>query len=129
MKIVRLGMTETELLFLTYVIQYQNSQVPPEIKKQISSFIMSMVNWLYTTSGYYDKTVNGSHFNFDITSLNSNYFKFIEQLTISVKGCEQTQIYLHDGLPMKLFNQFKEDFIKQYDIKTIIKILNKIITQ
>jgi hypothetical protein len=120
MKIVRLGMTETELLFLTYVIRYQRAFIPPNIKPQISKFIMSMVNWLYTTSGYYDKSVKGNYFNFDVTALNQNYLKYLEHLEISVAGCEQTQIYLHDGLPMSLFEHFKEGFISHFKIKNLV---------
>ena len=56
MKIVRLGMTETTLLFLTFVSR--NYKLEPQIKKNISHIIMNMVNWLYSTSGYYDKSVS-----------------------------------------------------------------------
>ena len=45
MKIVRLGMTETSLLFLTFVSR--NYELDPTIKKHISQMILSMVNWLY----------------------------------------------------------------------------------
>jgi hypothetical protein len=68
MKIVRLGMTETSLLFLTFVSR--NYKLEPQIKQHISRIIMSMVNWLYSTSGYYDKSVVGSNFNFDVKALN-----------------------------------------------------------
>ena len=120
MKIVRLGMTETELLFLTYLIRHQSASINPDIKKQISKFIMSMVNWLYTTSGYYDKSVKGSYFNFDVTALNPNYVKYLEHLAVSVVGCEETQIYVHDGLPMSLFNHFKDDFVKHFGITNLV---------
>jgi hypothetical protein len=120
MKIVRLGMTETELLFLTYVIRYHSGILPPDIKKTISKFILSMVNWLYSTSGYYDKTVKGSYFDFDITALNKNYINYLKHLATSVADCEQTQIYIHDGQPMELFDYFKNDFIKHFGIKNLV---------
>jgi hypothetical protein len=120
MKIVRLGMTETELIFLTYIIRYQGDKIPPEIKKHISKFILNMVNWLYTTSGYYDKSVKGDYFNFDVTAINKNYTKYLEHLAISVEGCEQTQIYVHDGLPMQLFHHFKEEFSKHFNISNLV---------
>ena len=120
MKIIRLGMTETELLFLTYVIRYQGASITKDIKTHISKFIMNMVNWLYTTSGYYDKSVNGAYFNFDAKALNSNYIKYIEHLAISVKNCEQTQIYIHDGLPMSLFVYFKDAFIEHFGITNLV---------
>lgn len=121
MKIVRLGMTETSLIFLTFLSR--NVNLEPEIKKKISRIIMSMINWLYSTSGYYDKSVKGNHFNFDVKSINSNYFKFINHLEEAVGNCEITQIFVHEGFVMSLLNMYKNDFIKKYNI-TNLKILN-----
>jgi hypothetical protein len=121
MKIVRLGMTETSLLFLTFVSR--NYNLDSETKKMISRIIMSMVNWLYTTSGYYDKTVVGNHFNFDVKALNSNYFKFINHLEESVGNCEITQFFVHEGFVMGLLNMYCEDFKQKYNIKNLT-ILN-----
>jgi hypothetical protein len=120
MKIVRLGMTETELVFLTYVIRYHGDNIPSDIKKHISKFILNMVNWLYTTSGYYDKSVKGTYFDFDVTAINKNYIKYLEHLSISIANCEQTQIYLHDGLPMELFQYFGSAFEKHFNITTLV---------
>lgn len=114
MKIVRLGMTETALLFLTFVSKHMN--INQEIKQHISKMIMSMINWLYSTSGYYDKTVNGTHFNFDYTALNQNYFKFINHLEQSVGNCHETQFYFHEGFVIELFDFCKESFFKHYNI-------------
>ena len=121
MKIVRLGMTETSLLFLTFVSR--NYELDPNIKKHISQMILSLVNWLYSTSGYYDKTVKGDHFNFDITALNKNYFKFINHLEAAIGNCEITQFFVHEGLVMHLLNTYKNDFIQKYNISNL-KILN-----
>jgi hypothetical protein len=121
MKIVRLGMTETSLLFLTFVSK--NYQLEPQIKKTISSIIMSMINWLYSTSGYYDKSVIGNNFNFDVKALNKNYFKFINHLEEAVGSCETTQFFVHEGFVMNLLNMFKNDFIKKYNINNFT-ILN-----
>ena len=121
MKIVRLGMTETSLLFLTFVSR--NYELDPTLKKHISQTVLSLVNWLYSTSGYYDKSVKGNSFNFDITALNKNYFKFINHLEIAVGNCEITQFFVHEGLVMYLLNMYKNDFIQKYNI-TNLKILN-----
>jgi hypothetical protein len=121
MKIVRLGMTEMALLFLTFVSR--NYALDPMLKKNISKIIMSMVNWLYSTSGYYDKSVKGNHFNFDVTAMNSNYFAFIRHLEESVGGCEITQAFVHEGLIMGLLEIYKKDFIQKYNIQQLT-ILN-----
>lgn len=115
MKIVRLGMTETSLIFLTFVSR--NYKLEPHVKKHISNIIMNMINWLYSTSGYYDKSVPGNHFNFDTKALNGNYFKFINHLEESIGNCEVTQFFVHEGFVMNLLNFYKNDFIKKYNIK------------
>jgi hypothetical protein len=121
MKIVRLGMTEMSLLFLTFVSR--NYNLDPNTKKTISQIIMSMINWLYSTSGYYDKTVQGNHFNFNVTAMNKNYLKFINHLEQSVGNCKITQAFVHEGFVMSLLHLYKNDFMKKYNI-TNFKILN-----
>lgn len=114
-------MTETSLLFLTFLSK--NFTLDPGIKKVISRNILNMINWLYSTSGYYDKTVKGSYFDFDVTAMNQNFFQFIKHLEISVQGCEITQFFIHEGFILDLFNMYREDFIKKYNIHNL-NILN-----
>ena len=121
MKIVRLGMTEMSLLLLTFVSR--NYKLEPNVKTHISHIIMSMINWLYSTSGYYDKSVKGNNFNFDITAMNKNYFNFINHLEQSVGNCEITQIFIHEGFVLNLLNTYKTDFIQKYKIRNL-QILN-----
>lgn len=121
MKIVRLGMTETTLLFLTFISR--NYDINIEIKKQISRVILNCINWLYSTSGYYDKSVKGEYFNFDVKALNKNYFEFIKHLELSVGNCEITQFFVHEGLVMNLLLTYKNNFIKKYNINNFT-ILN-----
>ena len=33
---------------------------PQELKKQLSNILRNYTNWLYTTAGYYDKSVPGN---------------------------------------------------------------------
>jgi hypothetical protein len=121
MKIVRLGMTEFSILFLTFISR--NYKLETNLKQFISRSIMSMINWLYSTSGYYDKSVKGTNFNFDVTSMNTNYFKFINHLEESICDCKTTQIFVHEGTIMDLLNVYKNDFIQKYNIKNLT-ILN-----
>jgi hypothetical protein len=121
MKIVRLGMTEGGLLLMTFVSRYCNPD--PNTKMHISRNVMSLMNWLYTTSGYYDKSVKGNHFNFDQTALNQRFFQFIGHLEQSINGCEQTHFFFHDGFIMGLFHQHKDKFIRHYNIRNLI-VLN-----
>lgn len=61
MKITRLGYTESTLLYIYY---YRNI-LKIEIDKSLSSGEKNMINWLYSTSGFYDKTIEGQYFNFN----------------------------------------------------------------
>ena len=121
MKVVRLGSTETSLLFLTFLSR--NYKLDPILKQHISQMVLRCVNWLYSTSGYYDKKIIGDNFNFDITSLSKNYFNFIKHLELSVQHCETTQFFVHEGLVMSLLQTYKNDFINHYNIKNFT-ILN-----
>tara|TARA_B100001093_G_C26666299_1_gene944151 strand:- start:122 stop:976 length:855 start_codon:yes stop_codon:yes gene_type:complete len=113
MKIVRLGNTESHLLFITYVLRHGNEV--PYIKQQLTNMLKSFTNWLYTTAGYYDKTVSGNRMNFDNTAFNKNYFEFIKHLEISIGGCEKAQFYMGENM-LPLFNKYREDFFKKYNI-------------
>ena len=121
MKIVRLGMTESGLLILTFASKHL--QLNPEIKKQISKYIISLTNWLYTTSGYYDKTVPGNKFNFDVRALNKNFSDYMGHLADAVKDCEETQFYFHEGFIKNLYEHSKELFLSHYQISNF-KLLN-----
>jgi len=79
------------------------------------------VNWLYTTSGYYDKSVPGTKFNFDQRAFNPNFFKFINHLEMSVGNAEASQIYLGNNMN-GLFNKYKNAFIKKYNISNLERL-------
>jgi hypothetical protein len=125
MKIIRLGMTESGLLFLSWVITRKFNELNPDIRKLISRNIFSLMNWLYTTSGYYDKNVVGNKFNFNYDAFNSNFYKYIDHLRTSVNDCDETQLYFHDGLIRSLYERYKEDYHTQYNIKNPV-VLNGI---
>ena len=120
MKIVRLGMTESGLVFMFFLLKtYQFDQEKTVlIKKQI----LSMVNWLYTTSGYYDKTVRGSHFDFDETALNGRFHEFMWHLETAIGDCEETHFFFHPPI-LEMMMQYQNAFTKAYRIRNMV-ILN-----
>lgn len=88
---------------------------PKYVKDWLKNMLMSYTNWLYTTAGYYDKTVPGNKFNFNVTALNKNYFEFINHLCISVGNCEKAQFYLGKNM-IHLLDKYKQGFLKKYNI-------------
>lgn len=123
MKIVRLGMTESSLIVLTYAVRLPF--INKSIKTNISKFILNLVNWLYTTSGYYDKSVNGTKFNFSQTALNQNFIRYLSHLRESIQGCEEAQFIIHEGFVMSLFKEIKDQMIKELKIDNF-RLLNDI---
>ena len=60
---VRIGMTETALLFYYWL---QNVRcVSNHIFNNAKDSQYTLSNWLYSTSGFYDKTIKGNYFNFN----------------------------------------------------------------
>ena len=110
MKIIRLGMTESGILFILFL--KDNS---------LSNSYLKLLNWLYTTGGYYDKKVKGNYFNFDTTCITDNYNTFIKQVILSIKDAE-IQILFHKHF-LNIFPLHKDEFMKHYKIKKI-DILN-----
>ena len=120
MKIVRMGRTEAGLLFLDYVLKYHKSALSDVMLKAITNGILYCCNWLYTTSGYYDKSVKGSYFDFDKSCLNENYNYLLECFRCACQGCDEAQIYLHDGFVMHLYSLFGEKFKLDYNISNFV---------
>ena len=59
LKYLRLGFTESTLLFI-YFMEIYNKHL---INENIIKLKKKMIQWFYTTSGYYDKTITASYMN------------------------------------------------------------------
>jgi hypothetical protein len=57
-KILRLGLSESTLLFIFWCEHHQKMDIT-----NITDTKISILHWLYTTSGYYDKNMIGNYFN------------------------------------------------------------------
>ena len=113
MKITRYGNTETHLLFINYLIKYEN--LNPNLKKQLTQAFMTFVNYLYSDSGYYDKKVKGSVFNFDMTALTPAFWNYIKELEVSCGDCDEFLYYGSDGIN-SLIEQCKSRFKLKYNV-------------
>ena len=118
MKIIRMGMTESGLIFLTYLSK-SGVITDPILKKNISNYIMSLVNWLYTTSGYYDKEVNGNYFNFNYSALNKNFFNFVKDIGSTLENCDKTYMLFHKGFVTDMFQIYGNEFINKFSINNL----------
>ena len=87
-KMLRLGFTETTLLFIYWC----------EINKKLEFNGMknAFTKWLYTTSGYYDKSVSGNYF--DVIHHDKDpkvYIKYLNKLLKFLKNSENLSLWFH----------------------------------
>lgn len=115
MDTIRLGFTETTLLFFWYLDKkiidnkcYFNDQC-------------NLLNWLCSTSGFYDKEIIGSYFDFDTSRLkyNKTYNKYFKKLFHFLKdNNSQIELCFHEIDELQFF---KEKFLKKIGFKNISK--------
>jgi len=91
MKVMRLGYTEGTLFLLWYIRQKHN----------ITRISYELINWLFSTSGYYDNEITGSYFNFSNTecekAIQSKTFDgYMQTILNGIKNCDKLLICLHN---------------------------------
>lgn len=116
MKIIRLGYTETSLLFVYYLKKYKKYN----FTNDDNEFINLLINWLHTTSGYYDKLIKGDYFNIDANkSIDSHiYHNYMEKLLLNLNNSNILQLNFHKF--SENINKYKNDFVSQFNSNEII---------
>ena len=112
-RIIRLGFTETTLLFYHYL---KKTNKPQNIIDRIIKSENDLINWLYTTSGFYDKSINGNNFNFNALEckVTEPYNQFMDQL---LEIIENSQLIL-------CFHEFDTE-IQKYKIEFLNYVISK----
>jgi hypothetical protein len=108
---IRLGLTESTLYYL-WILKHKKLCKDFE-KKNIEK---EMLNWLYTTSGFYDKRIKGNYFDFDNEYkkiLNSNtYTQYMFLLDYYINKCDNFVFLVHK-LPIYL-SKYKNEIDQNY---------------
>lgn len=102
---LRLGLTETTLLFFYYVYLFRG---------ECHFKLTPLIDWLFSTSGFYDKKVSGTYFDFDKNQIQNSevYNLYFEKLLQIVKNNNTTlELYFHNIDK----NEYKEDFLNYID--------------
>jgi hypothetical protein len=90
-KILRLGFTESSLLFIYWLNNYNNIN-----NKELIESKKNLIKWLYTTSGYYDNTIISYYMDAEHESLDPViYIEYMEKLLNFIKNSDIFQICLH----------------------------------
>jgi len=87
-KILRIGFTETTLLFIYWCkINY---------KKSFTDMKNTFIKWLYTTSGYYDKIMKVHYFNVIHDNKDPEiYLKYCDKLLQILKNSDHLSVWFH----------------------------------
>lgn len=104
MKYQRPGYTESTLLLAKYLQDIDEDKYKTIYEKAFSKFI----NWLYTTSGFYDTKINGSFFNYDSRQiLNSDCFiKFLNIYEKSIFKSDKLNFLIHKIVENEAINNY-----------------------
>jgi hypothetical protein len=112
---IRLGYTESQLLFYYYLDKHTTFD-----KKVYEERQNDLINWLYSTSGFYDKTIPGIYFNFDANYIKNTdiYNKYFEKVLKNIKNITNCKINLnfHNTDINSIPQDFKNTFNKYINI-------------
>ena len=107
---LRLGLTETTLLFYYYLENILNIDLN-NLKLIHSDY--EIINWLYSTSGFYDKTINGTYFDIDVKKAKKSdvYNYYFSNLLNIVKNYDKN-VNLCFLTISEEFLKYKQEFMK-----------------
>jgi len=107
---LRLGMTETTLLFYYYLENILNLDIN---KIKLITSQHTLINWLYSTSGFYDKSINGTYFDIDVKKAKEShvYNYYFSNLLKIVKNYDKNVQLCFHKISEEL-NEQKQEFIK-----------------
>jgi hypothetical protein len=96
-KILRLGLSESTLLFIFWVENYKKINIKEENKKNNNILEVKKLigNWLYTTSGYYDKQIKGSYFNFGYINDTNIYIEYMKTIYNILLNSDMLNLSFH----------------------------------
>jgi hypothetical protein len=102
-KILRLGMTEFSLLFMYWLNKYKQIKTTELIKSKIT-----LIKWLYSTSGYYDNTINCTYMDAIHTENDTEtYIKYMETLLEFIKNSNIYTFCFHNFTLLDEMKEFK----------------------
>jgi len=109
---IRLGFTEATLLVI-YLLKKSNILTEDE-KIQFDKEEIKFINWLYSTSGFYDKEIKGQYFDYDYENAKKSvvYNEYFERITNTIKNTDcYVELCLH-----KIFS----DKIREIELKNFL---------
>lgn len=101
----RLGFTESTLMYCYYLRNMKNSDIDINSKEFIN-YEASFLNWLFSTSGYYDLSFNSNYI------CSPNYEKLMNEFFQMSKQSTITRFAIHNTS----FSKYLPDFYKNFNV-------------
>jgi hypothetical protein len=101
----RLGFTESTLMYCYYIRCMKNSDINVNSKEFIN-YESSFLNWLFSTSGFYDLSFNSNYIYSD------NYKKLMNEFFQMSKKSTITRFAIHNTT----FSKYLPDFYKNFNV-------------
>jgi len=103
----RTGLTEGTLIYNEWLKKHNLYREDTEL---------NFINWLYSTSGYYDTQVDGTFFNFTPEARTTLYEKWLHTLPGLIKDSDLSHIMVHDDywVDQTHLPEFLSEFPPQY---------------
>jgi len=138
-KILRLGYTESDLLFTYFVVNIAREKIDIMNDDFLRINTENMLNWFYTTSGFYDKSMTQININ---CFFSENFNSYMKRLINIIKNSTKCVLYFHDYIKEyyryfgelveffqdKIFSdawddplKFKMEYDKYYNLDEFIK--------
>lgn len=115
-KYIRLGYGETSLLFINWIENNKWDKISDFDKRQLIKSKTTLINWLYTTSGYYDSSISGTYFDFDAKKAeNESYKRYMKLLYEASSNAYVLQLCFHNF--EETIKAYKDEFYKSFNAK------------
>jgi len=102
-KLLRLGLTECSLLFIYWLNKYKQIKTEELINSKIT-----LIKWLYSTSGYYDNTIQSTYMDASHTDDDTEtYNKYMDTLLEFIKYSNNYTFCFHEFSLKEEINEFK----------------------
>lgn len=92
-KILRLGYTESDLLFTYFVVNIARQKIDIMYDDFLRTNTENMLKWFYLTSGFYDKSMTQININ---CFFSENFDSYMKKLIDIIKSSTKCVLYFHD---------------------------------
>lgn len=116
-EVLRLGYSESDLLFTFFIVNYSSKKIDFGEDNFIRDHTNNILNWFYSTSGFYDKSIKEININ---CFYSENFIIYMKKIISIIKTCSVCLLNIH-GHYQKYASYFSE-FIEFLDNKVFCEI-------